>query len=268
VVPAVTALPAYLRTPGPLALAHRGFSPAGLENSMAAFEAAVDLGFRYLETDVHATADGVLLAFHDHVLDRVTDGHGRVAELPWARVRRARIGGVEAVPRLEDVLAAWPHVRLNVDVKHPAAVAPLVEVLRRSGAAGRVLVASFSERRRRAVLHQLDGGAGPSPVATSASPPGVARFLAATASGLRGQALRRTLPGVHCLQVPVRAGAVPVVTRRTVEAAHSASLPVHVWTVNDEREMHRLLDIGVDGIITDRADTLRDVLRARGQWAG
>jgi glycerophosphoryl diester phosphodiesterase len=260
--------PAYLRHPGPLALAHRGFSPAGLENSMVAFEAAVDLGYRYLETDVHATADGVLLAFHDHVLDRVTDGHGRVAEMPWSRVRRARIGGVEPVPRLEDVLAAWPHVRVNVDVKHPAAVAPLVEVLRRTRAAGRVLVASFSERRRRAVLHQLDGATGPGPVATSASPPGIARFLAAAASGLRGPALRRTLPGVHCLQVPVRAGSVPVVTRRTIEAAHSAGLQVHVWTVNTRSDMTRLLDLGADGIITDRADTLRDVLLARGQWAG
>jgi glycerophosphoryl diester phosphodiesterase len=105
-------------------------------------------------------------------------------------------------------------------------------------------------------------------VATSASPPGVARFLAAVSSGLRGAALRRTLPGVHCLQVPVRAGAVPVVTRRTVAAAHSAGLQVHVWTVNDRDAMVRLLDVGVDGLVTDRADTLRQVLRERGHWAG
>jgi glycerophosphoryl diester phosphodiesterase len=264
VPPAHRTVPEYLDHPGPLALAHRGFSPTGLENSMAAFQAAVDLGYRYLETDVHATSDGVLLAFHDHVLDRVTSDRGHIADLPWSRVRRARIGGTEPIPRLEDVLGAWPAARLNVDVKHPAAVGPLVDVLGRTGAHRRVLVASFSDRRRRAVLQGLDDAG----VTTSASPPGVSRFLAATAGGLRGEALRRTVPGVHCLQLPVRAGAIPVVTARTVAAAHSAGLPVHVWTINDVAQMHRLLDLGVDGLVTDRADTLREVLRARGQWAG
>src|SRR5690606_18455297 len=108
---------AYLDHPGPVPLAHRGCSTDGLENSMAAFQAAVDLGFRYLETDVHATADGVLLAFHDASLDRVTDMNGEIARLPWSTVARARIGGVEPIPRLEDVLGTWPQVRVNIDVK-------------------------------------------------------------------------------------------------------------------------------------------------------
>jgi glycerophosphoryl diester phosphodiesterase len=244
-------------------MAHRGYSPTGLENSMSAFEGAVELGYRYVETDVHATADGVLLAFHDHVLDRVTDSRGRVRGRSWAQLQGTRIGGVEPIPRLEDVLGSWPELRVNVDVKHRAAVGPLIDVVRRTGAADRVLVASFSERRRRAVVAALDAA-----VATSASPPGVARFLAAVASGVRGRALRRTLPGVHCLQVPVRVGGIPVTTRRTIEAAHGAGLPVHVWTVNSRDQMHRLLDLGADGIITDRADTLREVLLERGQWAG
>jgi glycerophosphoryl diester phosphodiesterase len=236
---------------------------------MSAVEAAVDLGYRYLETDVHATADGVLLAFHDHVLDRVTDTRGRVADLDWARVSTARIGGVEPIPLLEDVLGTWPELRVNIDVKHSGAVRPLIDVLHRTGAASRVLVASFSDRRRRAVLAGLDvGRTRGEAVATSASPPGIARFLAAVASGVRGRALRHAVRGVDCLQVPVRAGAVRVVTSRTVAAAHSAGLQVHVWTINDVREMHRLLDLGVDGIVTDRADTLREVLHERGQWAG
>src|SRR5690606_15964268 len=121
--------PAYLDHPGPIPLSHRGFSTDGLENSMAAFQQAVDLGYRYLETDVHATADGVLLAFHDASLDRVTDLEGEIARLPWSTVSQARIGGVEPVPRLEEVLGTWPQVRVNIDIKSAGAILPLVEVL-------------------------------------------------------------------------------------------------------------------------------------------
>ncbi|WP_345714197.1 glycerophosphodiester phosphodiesterase family protein, partial [Kineococcus glutinatus] len=133
-------------------MAHRGFSRDGLENTLVAFGAAVDLGYRYLETDVHATADGQLVAFHDEHLDRVSDARGRIAALPWERVRRARVGGREPVPLLAEVLDAFPGVHVNVDVKDAAAVGPLVEVVRRTAAARRVCVASFAERRRRAAL--------------------------------------------------------------------------------------------------------------------
>ena len=135
-------MPPRVRTPyldhdGPLVMAHRGFDPGGegrLENSMRAFEAAVNLGARYLETDVHATSDGRLLAFHDAALDRVTDRKGRVARLPWSHVSRALIGGTEPIPLLEDVLGAWPDVACNIDVKSAGAVAPLVDVLERTSA--------------------------------------------------------------------------------------------------------------------------------------
>jgi glycerophosphoryl diester phosphodiesterase len=263
---------AYLDVEGPVALAHRGFSrgsAAGhglLENSMAAFAAAVDLGYRYLETDVHATADGVLVAFHDTTLDRATDASGAIAALPWSVVSRARIGGAEPVPRLADVLAAWPHVRLNLDVKHPGAVAPLVDLLATTGAAARVCVASFSDRRRRAVLAGLRSR-GVRGVTSSAGQVAVARFLAAARAGVRGRLLRQVV-GADCLQVPERSGRLRVVTPATLDAAASAGLPVHVWTVNAPADMHRLLDAGVGGLVTDRADLLRDVLAARGQWSG
>jgi glycerophosphoryl diester phosphodiesterase len=242
----------------PIAFAHRGFSLDGLENSMAAFQAAVDLGYHYVETDVHATADGVAIAFHDASLDRVTDAKGRIAELPWSRVRQARIGGVEHVPTLAEVLHTWPDLRVNIDVKSTPAIAPTVAVIERERAHDRVLVGSFSGGRRRAALDSLT-----QPVATSASTGGVVSFLVAARLRLpRAGSGRR----VDCLQVPERQGGITVVDERTVALAHERGLQVHVWTINDPADMRRLLDLGVDGLVTDRADLLRDVLVDRGQW--
>lgn len=241
-------------------MAHRGFSLDGLENSMAAFAAAVGLGYRYVETDVHATSDGVLLAFHDPTLDRVTDRTGAISGLPWRAVRQALIGGTEPIPTLEELLGTWPALRVNIDVKSAGAIGPLARVLDRTRAHGRVCVASFSDARRRAVLRRLAA-----PVATSAGVSVLAAFRAAVA--VRSPALAAAcLRGVDCLQVPVEFRGVPVVTARSVGYAHAAGRPVHVWTVNEAAEMRRLLDLGVDGIMTDRADLLRDVLVARDQW--
>ena len=251
----------FLEHDGPIAFAHRGGAEGdlvGLENSLAAFARAVDLGFTYLETDVHATADGVLLAFHDRTLDRVTDTVGRVVELPWTTVRSARIGGREPIPRLEDLLGTWPDIKVNVDVKHVSAVAPLVEVIRRTGAIDRVCVASFSERRLAAVRRELGPG-----LCTSLGPRAVG-LLRAAATHRWASALAR--PGAPCAQVPDRVGPLRVVTPALVRLAHSRGQRVHVWTVDEAAEMHRLLDLGVDGIMTDRLETLRAVFRARGLW--
>ncbi|NTW39119.1 MAG: glycerophosphodiester phosphodiesterase [Cellulomonadaceae bacterium] len=229
---------------------------------MAAFGAAVDLGFGYVETDVHATSDGVVVAFHDVDLDRVTDARGRVADLAWATVRAARIGGREPVPTLAEVLHTWPDLRVNIDLKSAQAVAPTVEVIERAGAHARVCLTSFSDTRRRAALRLLSR-----PVATSGGTRTVAAFRLAV--GVRaGRAATAAVRDVDCLQVPEHQGRLPVVTARTVAAAHTRGVQVHVWTVNDPVDMHRLLDLGVDGLVSDRADLLRDVLRERGQWGG
>lgn len=222
---------------------------------MVAFQAAVDLGYTYIETDVHATADGVLVAIHDHTLDRVTNMTGDIAELPWETVGRARIGGTEPVPRFEELLGTWPQVRVNVDVKSESAAAPLARAIERAQAHHRVCVASFSDRRRREVVKRLS-----KPVATSGGRQSVAalRF----GNQLAGPMIR----GVHCFQVPERQGRVPLVTPRTIRSAHALGKQIHVWTVNDAADMRRLLDMGVDGIVTDRADILRDVLTDRRLW--
>lgn len=243
------------------ALAHRGFSRRGLENSMAAFAAARDLGLHYVETDAHATADGVAVALHDASLDRTTDAHGRVADLPWRAVRAARIGGQEPVPALEDVLGTWPDLRVNVDVKSAAAAEPVARAIERTRAHDRVCVASFSASRRLATVARLSR-----PVTVSGARGAVLGMLVAGRARLDALA-RLATRGVDCLQVPVRGGWVRVVDSAFVRAAHRAGVAVHAWTVNDTATMHRLLDLGVDGIVTDRADLLRDVLLARGMWS-
>jgi glycerophosphoryl diester phosphodiesterase len=257
-------LDAGLDQPGAvLAFAHRGgaFHPEieGLENSLAAFRHAVTLGYRYLETDVHATRDGVLLAFHDHVLERVTGATGSIAELSYADVRAARIGGREEIPTLASLLEEFPDVRFNVDIKHQAAVEPLAELVGRAGAHDRLCVGSFSDARVTRFRRLVDR-----PVATACGPRAVASLRFAPTRGFAAR-----LPGAgEALQVPHRWGRLKVVTRELVARAHAAGRPVHVWTIDDPDEMHHLLDLGVDGIMTDRTDLLRDVLIARGQWMG
>lgn len=246
-------------------MAHRGFdaSGAGLENSRAAFAAAVELGYRYVETDVHATRDGVLVAFHDDDLDRVTDRRGEIPELSWREVSRARIAGVEPVPRLEDLLEEWPDLRVNIDIKSAGAILPLVRVIERMRAHERVCVASFSDQRRQAALMRLTR-----PVATSAGQSSTAAFRAAAALPplVRPSVVARALRGVDGVQVPPEHRGIEVVTPTTVAAAHEVGAFVHVWTINERAEMHRLLDLGVDGLVSDRADLLKDVLVERGQW--
>jgi glycerophosphoryl diester phosphodiesterase len=245
-----------------IAFAHRGgaYHPEieGLENTLAAFRHAVGLGYRHLETDVHVTADGVLLAFHDAVLDRVTDARGAIGEITLAEVRRARVGGREQVPTLEELFEAFPDVQFNIDLKADRAPEALAEFLAERDAGHRVLVGSFSHARLRR-FRALTGGR----VRTSASPPEVAavRLLPTGAS------VRRLLRPRFCaLQVPHRAGRLTVVTPGFVRRAHAAGLEVHVWTVDDPAEMTELLDRGVDGLFTDRTDVLKAVLEARGQW--
>ncbi len=248
----------YLDAPTPLAFAHRGGAAEGDENTAEAFGRAVALGYRYVETDVHATADGVPVVFHDATLDRLTGRAGRIAELRWADLAAVRVGGAAAVPRLDEVLAGWPRVRCNIDVKADNGAAPTVATIRRAGAGDRVLLASFSDSR----LDRLRELAGPT-VATSMGMRAVARLRLASLTGRR----LRLPASVVAAQVPVRHAGLPVVDRRFVTHAHRLGLQVHVWTIDEPATMHALLDLGVDGIMTDRVEVLRDVYVSRGHWS-
>jgi len=258
----------FLSQSGPIAFAHRGGAGEAPENTLAAFELAVDLGYRYLETDAHLTRDGVLVAFHDERLDRVTDRRGAIAELTIAEVEAADAGytftpdggrtfpfrghGIR-VPRLEEILARWPDVRINIDPKSEPCVAPLAALLDRLAGWERVCIGSFSDSRLREIRALGRGRA-----CTSMGPRAVALARLAAASG------RMARLGADCIQVPIRRGLLPLVTERFLKAAHRSRLPVHVWTINDEAAMENLLALGVDGIMSDRLRMLRDVFARRG----
>lgn len=254
-----------------LAFAHRGGAHhpdiAGLENTLAAFDHAVKLGYQYLETDVHTTSDGVLLAFHDDVLDRVTSQVGPVAGTAYVDLADALIGGREPIPTMADLLDHFPRTRFNIDLKSETAVSLLADLVERTHSHDRVCVGSFSDSRLRSFRRLVSR-----PVATSFGPVGVVlrrfapRSLAETVLRGRGDALQ--VP--H--RLPARMGrplaGLTVVNERFVQRAHASGRPVHVWTVDDPAEMHHLLDLGVDGLMTDRTDVLRDVLVSRGEWMG
>jgi glycerophosphoryl diester phosphodiesterase len=246
----------YLDHPGPIPFAHRGGAADGLENTVPQFRRAVELGYRYIETDVHATRDGKLVAFHDATLDRVTDGAGRISDLLWADVRHARVAGKEPVPLFEELLESFPEVRWNVDVKAEPALLPFLDLIERTNSWDRICVGSFSEAR----VVRAQRLAGPR-LATSYGTRGVLN-LRLRSWGVPA-ALRRSAVAA---QVPQAQSGIQVVDHRFIRAAHARGLQVHVWTINDPDVMHRLLDLGVDGIMTDHIDTLRKVMEDRGVW--
>ena len=246
----------FLDHDGVLAFAHRGGAREAPENTMKAFAYAVDLGYRYLETDAYATRDGVLVSFHDDKLDRVTAHKGKIEELTAADLRQARIGGAEPIPLLEDLLGAWRDVRINIDPKHDAAVAPLIALIKRLGVEDRVCIGSFSDKRIRQIQDAFSDA-----VCTSLGPAGILKLKSAAL----GLPVRKFRSG--CAQVPPSARGVTLVDRRFVQAAERHGLQIHVWTIDDEPEMNRLLDLGVHGLMTDRPKILKQVLQSRGVWS-
>ena len=244
-----TKLHPYLDLPTPHAIAHRGGASEAPENTLQAFQQAVGAGFPFLETDAHATADGVLVAFHDERLDRVTDRAGAIAELTYAEVSKARVGD-QPIPLLEELLEEFPDHRFNIDPKSDVAAAHLSALLRRTKALSRVCLASFSTERLIRLRRDLGDK-----VCTAATPREIGQWRAG-----------RVGKGFDVLQVPTSHRNLELVTRKSVERAHRAGVLVHVWTIDDPAEIERLFDLGVDGIITDSLENLRGVMQRRDQW--
>ena len=253
----------YLSAPF-TALAHRGgaeWEPnRGKENTLHAFRSAVALGYQYIETDVQATHDGELVCFHDDTLDRLAEVAGRVCDYTASELREFRIAGSEPIPFFDAVVETFPTTRFNVDMKSDQAVEPLLKLIRDHHLADRILVDSFSQSRlkrfRKASQGRIATAMGPLEVAWTALVPGLS-----TTFGVTGPVAQ--VP----IRYPIGPLQVPVLTEATIARVHKLGKVVHVWTIDDPAEMNRLIDLGVDGIVTDRPDLLKEVLIERQLWA-
>ena len=245
------------------AFAHRGGAGhpelVGVENTIAAFRHAVSLGFRYIEIDVHGTLDDQLVVFHDDDLRRLTGSSGAIADRTLAEISQRRIGDGETIPTLDEVFETFPDTRFNIDIKNAGAITPLVKTIDRHRAHDRVCVASFSNERlrefRRVMGRRVPTSVSPIGVVWNGYIPLLPRLL-----NYPGTALQ--IPLTHA----VGSRQLPVLTPRLLRHAHLAGKVVHIWTIDDPAEMHRLLDMGVDGIMSDRTDLLKQVFTERGIW--
>lgn len=254
----------------PVPIAHRGSRVLWPENTDTSFQGAYELGYRHFETDLHITADGVPVCLHDPTVDRTTNATGPVEHMTLADLQALDAGyrhGTadgypyretgSTVPTLQWLLTAFPDTSVVLDLKSDGLAEPLAALIDELGVHERLIVGSFSDARL-AKFRAITSGRVPTSVG-----PTLARLwvlASRVGRGAGGQAA--------ALQLPTHMRGVRVVDERLVTAAHSAGLQVHVWTVNEPAEMTRLLDMGVDGIVTDRPDLLKDLLIERGQWLG
>lgn len=245
----------YLADTRFVCFAHRGGGDEQPENTRRAFDTAVTLGYRFIETDVQATADGKVMVYHDDRLDRLTDMKGVISELPFAALCQARIGGSEPIMTLEEVLNIYPHIRFNIDIKTDHALQPTLDLVQRMNCLDRICLASFSDKRLRHIRKALG------PAACTGAGPGDVAALKFASWG----APRRRISAL-CAQVPLREYGVTIVTRRFVRYCNNRGIAVHVWTIDDDEEMHRLIRLGVNGIMTNRPSLLKAVAIEEGVW--
>lgn len=257
----------FLPGPRPRVIAHRGFALDGAENTLRAFEDALAIGADMLETDTRATADGVALAVHDGDLRRIAGDPRRISDLTSRSMTAVRVAGSEPLATLEDVLGSFAQVPINLDVKDARAVAPAVSAIVRTGAADRVCVTSFSGTLAARAVRAIRSETGITP-RRSPSRGALARFRALVALEAPAPLVDAVLQRYSALQVPPEYRGIPVVTDRTIAAAHRSGCEVHVWTIDAPAAMDDLVTAGVDGIITNRTDLLVQSLRARGDDRG
>lgn len=256
---------------GPLLIGHRGAAGLAPENTMSSFrEAAETWGVDMIELDVRASADGHCMVIHDATVDRTTDGTGVVAEMTKEELRaldagagfrdangdRPFAGRGIVIPTIDEVLEAFPDMRFTFEVKIGTAQEPMFDAIRRHDARDRVVAAGMNWKDR-LLFSGYDG-------AVSGSTRDVRRFYLAH----RLWCSRFVPCPAHVFQVPERQGNLRIVSPRFVRDARSRGIPVHVWTVNEPTDMARLLEWGVDGIITDRPDLGAEVLADFGRDPG
>ena len=237
------------------AFAHRGGGAEQPENSKRAFAAAVAMGYRYIETDVQATADKVVMVFHDDELAPLTNGTGVIARLPYSEVRQARIHGSEPLMTLEEALVTFPETYFNIDIKNERALEPTLELVGRMGVLNRVCFASFSDDRLARIRQRLGHA-----VCTSAGPRDV------TALKLASWGLPFMRANCHCAQVPLVKYGISIPTRRFIAFCNRRGVAVHVWTIDEAEDMRRLIRLGVNGIISDHPSLLKQVAQEEGVW--
>ncbi|SDZ06163.1 glycerophosphodiester phosphodiesterase family protein [Herbiconiux ginsengi] len=248
----------WFRPALPRILAHRGLALGVPENTLASFEKAISAGVDYLETDVNASADGVAIVSHDPTLERLAGRPERIAELTLEQLLGIDLGGGVRFVTLADVLAAHPGVRFNIDIKSDDVAAPAARAILDAGASDRVLITSFSTRRRRSAVDLLEAGG--NRVAASASAGEFVPALLAAKLGLV-PLVRLLLRRVDAVQIPLTVFRMRTTTARMVRRLHAAGVEVHVWTINDVAVARGLLERGVNGIVTDRADLMLPLAR-------
>ena len=252
----------------PLVMAHRGGAGLWPENTMHSFERAVDLGVDVLETEIHSTADNILVLMHDSTVDRTTNGSGPISAFTLEELKRLDAGynwsadGGQTFPfrgsgitvqTLEEAFTNLPTVRINIDIKQekPSLLGSLCKTIRTFDMVDRVMVASFSSKVLKAFRRVCPE------VATSAGTGEVALFYTMNLVFLGG--VYRS--AFQAFQIPEHRSGLRVLTKRFVKTARGLNLAVHVWTINETKDMQRLLDLGVDGIVTDYPDRLISLLR-------
>lgn len=246
----------YLATSHPRVLAHRGLALGAPENTLLAFLKALAAGATHLETDVHTSADGVAIVSHDPDLQRLVHREAKVGDLTVDELQQIDLGVGQTFCTLAEALETFPEAHFNIDIKDDRSAVTATSAVMRAGAAGRVLITSFSQTRRRAALDLLPGAA------SSASMRGVIAAVIAAKVGAASR-VAAALADVVAVQVPMRQSGIRIVTPRFIDTVHAAGREVHVWTVNDVAAMTELLDAGVDGLITDRADLAVGLLHSR-----
>ena len=238
-----------------LAFAHRGGNEFAPENSFRAFKSAVDIGYKYLETDVHLTKDGFLIAFHDDTLDRVTDKSGLIRDLTLSEIKKAKIAGTDDIPLLSELLNSFTDCFFNIDCKVDETVQPLINLINNKDFINRVCIGSFSQKRinfiRKSLGKEVKTSMGPAEVILS-------KFLSYTSLGYNFKS--------SYTSIPIRRYGINLLDERNINYLKSNNQKVIAWTINDEDQMKMLINIGIDGIMTDNLTLLKKVLIEESLW--